>query len=214
MREGLLISGKLVGWRSAPAPPTPALLNPAAPLAIAPASATAMSFLPAIDLIFLQDTKNNFNFLVDSGASLSILPHTSTAPHTSPHLEGANGKPISGFRRRTVCFSGQNFEFDFLLAADATPLLGMDFLPKFGFSKLPSKQQVLHAASGRTFSKASTSSFISRGDSGGGLGIPRPPPLSPRSRHRYNCARNSRHCCAQAPTPQTSPRCRASHQQR
>jgi hypothetical protein len=83
--------------------------------------------------------------LVDSGASLSILPNTSTAPPTDPHLVGANGKPISawGFRRRTVCFSGQNFEFDFLLAADATPLLGMAFLPKFGFSIIPSKQ---HAA--------------------------------------------------------------------
>jgi hypothetical protein len=37
----------------------------------------------------------------------------------------------------------------------------MDFLTKFGFSIIPSKQQVLHAASGHTFSKASTTSFIS-----------------------------------------------------
>jgi hypothetical protein len=68
--------------------------------------------------------------LVDSGASLSILPHTSMGPPTGPHLVGANGKPIPtwGFRRRTICFSGQNFEIDFLLAAVATPLLGMDFL--------------------------------------------------------------------------------------
>jgi hypothetical protein len=109
-----------------------------------------MSFLPAKHLIFLQDTKNNFKFLVDSGASLSILPHSSPAPPTSPHLVGANRKqiPAWGFHRRTVCFSGQNFEFDFLLAAVATPLLGMDFLAKFELSIIPSKQQVLHAASG------------------------------------------------------------------
>jgi hypothetical protein len=37
----------------------------------------------------------------------------------------------------------------------------MEFLTKFGFSIIPLKQQVLHAASGRTFSKASTISFTS-----------------------------------------------------
>jgi hypothetical protein len=52
--------------------------------------------------------KNNLKFLVDSGASLSILPHTSMGPPTGPHLVGANGKPIPtwGFRRHTICFSG------------------------------------------------------------------------------------------------------------
>jgi hypothetical protein len=74
-----------------------------------------------------------------------------------------NGKAITtwGTHPFTVCFSGQNFEFDFLLAALATPPLGMDFLNHFGFSIIPSKKQVLHVASGRTFSKASTASFIS-----------------------------------------------------
>ena len=76
---------------------------------------------------------------------------------------GVNGNqiPAWGFRRRTACFSGQNFEFNFLLAAVAIPLLGIDFLAKFGLSIIPSKQQVLHAASGRTCSKASTTSFTS-----------------------------------------------------
>jgi hypothetical protein len=37
----------------------------------------------------------------------------------------------------------------------------MDFLARFGLSIIPSKQQVLHAASGRTFTKASTTPFIS-----------------------------------------------------
>jgi hypothetical protein len=165
VREGLLIPGKLIGRRPAPAP-LPVLSTPAAhppPLTSELASATAMSFLPAKNLIFLQDTKNNFKFLVDSGASLSILPHSSLAPPTGPHLVGTNGKqiPAWGFRLCTVCFSGQNFKFDFFLAAVATPLLGMDFLTKFELSIIPSKQQDLHAASSRTFSKASTTPFIS-----------------------------------------------------
>jgi hypothetical protein len=87
-----------------------------------------MPFLLAKNL-FLQDTKHMFKFLVDSDATLLILPHSSPAPPTGPHLVGANGKQIPswGFRHRSVCFSGQNFEFDFLLAAVATPLLVMDF---------------------------------------------------------------------------------------
>jgi hypothetical protein len=74
----------------------------------------------------------------------------------------ANGKqiPAWGLRCRTVCFAGHNFEFEFLLAAVATTILGMDFLAKFELSIIPAKQQVLHAASGRTFTKASTSSFV------------------------------------------------------
>jgi hypothetical protein len=58
--------------------------------------------------------------------------------------------PILGFSPFHSLFSGLNFAFDFLLAAVATPLLGMDFLAHFGFSIVPSKQQVLHAATGCT----------------------------------------------------------------
>jgi len=122
-----------------------------------------MSTFPTKNLIFLKDSKNNFIFLVDSGASISILPHSSSAPPTGPHLVGANGKlvPAWGRRRQIVSFAGQDFEFDFFLAAVATPIIGMDFLAKFELSIIPAKQQVLHAASGCTLTKASTSSFVS-----------------------------------------------------
>ncbi len=49
----------------------------------------------------------------------------------------------------------------FFLAAVVTLIIGMDFLAKFDLSIIPAKQQVLHAASGQTFTKASTSSFVS-----------------------------------------------------
>jgi hypothetical protein len=86
-----------------------------------------MSAFPTKNLIFLNDSKNNFNFLVDSGASISIiLPHSSSAPPTGPHLVGANGDivPVWGRRRQTVTFASQDFEFDFFLAAVATPIIG------------------------------------------------------------------------------------------
>jgi hypothetical protein len=122
-----------------------------------------MSTFPTKNLIFLHDSQNKFKFLVDYGASISILPHSSSAPPTGPHLVGANGKPIPAWcrRRHTACFAGHSFEFDFFLAAVATPIIGMDFLAKFDLSIIPAKQQVLHAASGRTFTKASTISFVS-----------------------------------------------------
>jgi hypothetical protein len=122
-----------------------------------------MSIFPTKNLIFLKNSKSNLNFLVDSGASISILPRSSLALPTGPHLVGANGKivPVWGRRRQTVSFAGQDFEFDFFLAAVATPIIGMDFLAKFELSIIPAKQQVLHAASGCTLTKASTSSFVS-----------------------------------------------------
>jgi hypothetical protein len=63
--------------------------------------------------------------------------------------------------RQIVSFAGHDFEFDFFLAAVATPIIGMDFLAKFELSVIPAKQQVLHSASGRILTKASTSSFVS-----------------------------------------------------
>jgi hypothetical protein len=101
--------------------------------------------------------------LVDSGAFISILPHSSSGPSTGPHLVGANGKivPVWGRRHQIVSFAGHNFEFDFFLAAVAIPIIGMYFLANFKLSNIPAKQQVLHAAWGRTLTKASTSSFVS-----------------------------------------------------
>jgi hypothetical protein len=73
--------------------------------------------------------------------SISILPHSSSAPSTGPHLLGANGKlvPAWGRSRQTVSFTGHDFEFDFFLAAVATPIIGMDFLAKFELSIIPTK---------------------------------------------------------------------------
>jgi len=79
---------------SRPLPP-PVPLTPAVPPpATVSASITAMSFLPTKNLIFLQDMHNNFRFLVDSDASLSILQHADTAPPTGLTPGGANGKTI------------------------------------------------------------------------------------------------------------------------
>jgi len=92
-----------------------------------------------------------------------------------------------------VRFDCQPFLFDFLQAAVATPILGMDFLAKFELTIIPLKRQVLHTAMGRIFSQASTIFLITHGT---------PTPLPPTYLHRFkNYSRNShsysnraRHC--------------------
>jgi hypothetical protein len=124
---------------------------------------------------------------------------------------GANGKkiPAWGFRPRTVCFSGQNFEFDFLLAAVATPLLGMDFLAKFELSMIPSKQLVLHAASGLTFTKASTTPFISPWSPETAAAVAALPPQVQQLLEEFPSLLHPK-----PPPPQAAPRHDASYQHR
>jgi hypothetical protein len=57
-------------------------------------TATAMSFSHSSGLMFLRDSYNKLNFLVDSGASLSIIPFSSSQTPLGPKLLGANGASI------------------------------------------------------------------------------------------------------------------------
>ena len=110
------------------------------------ATATAMSFPTGSGLIFLKDQISGKDFLVDTGASLSILPHKSTDPPSGPRLSGANGLPIPawGFSQRTVEFGGKMYTFKFLLAAVAAPILGLDFLRKFRLDVSPVAHKIFN----------------------------------------------------------------------
>jgi hypothetical protein len=119
VRKGLLLPGKLIGRRPAHnSPPPPVLSQPAVPPSVAVSeSVTAMSTFPTKNLIFLKDSKNSLNFLVDSGASISILPHSSSAPPTGLHLVGANGKivPVWGAAARPFLSQAKIFNSIFSL---------------------------------------------------------------------------------------------------
>ncbi len=81
-------------------------------------------------LVFLNDQVTNLPYLVDTGASVSLFPHRSSAAATGPPLAGADGRNISSWGRvtKTLCFGAKNFICSFLLAAVAKPILGVDFL--------------------------------------------------------------------------------------
>jgi hypothetical protein len=71
-------------------------------------------------------------FLVDTGASFSIIPHRSPTAASGPRLFGPSGLPIAcwGERVLRLRFNGRDFTWPFLLAAVDFPILGVDFLKK------------------------------------------------------------------------------------
>jgi len=100
-------------------------------------------------LIFLHDKVTDVPFLVDTGASVSVLPHRSNSTPTGPVLTGADGKNIAswGHVTRKLCFGVQSFLCSFLLAAVSKPILGMDFLAAHRLLVDPFSGTVLNAAS-------------------------------------------------------------------
>jgi hypothetical protein len=78
----------------------------------------------------MLDQVSNRRFLVDTGASYSILPHRSSLPASGPTLYGPAGQSIPCWGERLVRlrFQDLNFNWKFLLADVAFPILGVDFL--------------------------------------------------------------------------------------
>ena len=99
-------------------------------------------------LIFLKDSKSGKDFLVDTGAAVSVLPHVSSDRPSGQPLAGADGKPIAswGTVKRTLSFGLRNFFCTFILAAVAKPILGMDFLAAHRLLVDPFSKLVLDAA--------------------------------------------------------------------
>lgn len=84
-------------------------------------------------LTFLTDDVTGTRFLADTGAAVSVLPHTPHPAFRSEHgpaLAGADGKPIAswGVAHCRLSFGGRIFDnVPFVLAAVSKPILGADF---------------------------------------------------------------------------------------
>jgi cleavage and polyadenylation specificity factor subunit 1 len=99
-------------------------------------------------LVFLQDQVTKQKFLVDTGASVSVLPHSAGTAATGPPLSGADGKPIASWGKVTkkLFFGAQSFFCSFLLAAVSKPILGVDFLAAHRLLVDPGTRTVLYAS--------------------------------------------------------------------
>jgi len=96
-----------------------------------------MSIGRAGRLLFVQDSLSGRRFLCDTGAQRSVLLALRMDVLTSGHgpaMEAANGSPIRtyGVRYVELCFGGQRFGWDFVMANVAVPLIGADFLCAYG----------------------------------------------------------------------------------
>ncbi len=83
-------------------------------------------------------------YLVDTGATLSIVPCNQNSSPSGPLLKGADGQPIPswGLIKKTVQIQGKLFTSTFLQAAVACPILGIDFLRKFKVIVSPEISQI------------------------------------------------------------------------
>ena len=102
-----------------------------------PLGATCASGLHTCRLLHITDRINNLNFLVDTGAQVSVLPpsRTDRLRKQGFTLSAVNGTSIATFGTRSLTLNiglRRTFRWIFIIADVHKPLLGADFLHHFG----------------------------------------------------------------------------------
>ena len=100
---------------------------------------------------FLCDTVSKRQFLVDTGAKVSVLPATGLDTRTKqpgPQLLAANDSSIRTFGTRTLSlhFASNAYQWDFIVADVSHPLLGADFLRSNSLLVDPKGKRLMDAA--------------------------------------------------------------------
>jgi hypothetical protein len=87
-------------------------------------------------LIYLKDSVSHTNYLVDTGAAISLIPFSSSLSATGPEIVNANGSAIPSwnFVRKQLKFGKNSFVHSFLQAKVSQPILGLDFLSRHNIS--------------------------------------------------------------------------------
>ncbi len=111
------------------------------------ANATGMLFPANAGLIFLTDELNRDKYLVDTGATLSIVPCKFQNHSIWPPSQKSRWTtyPLLGFCPKTVQFQGKLFSSQFLQAAVAGPILVIDFIRRFNVTVAPETSQIVFA---------------------------------------------------------------------
>ena len=96
-----------------------------------------MAGLSVSRLFCLRDGPSGLEFLVDTGAEVSVFPATALDLRSARQdrtLRAANGTLIRTFGKRSVSFNvnSRRYSWDFVVADVRRPLLGTDFLCHYG----------------------------------------------------------------------------------
>ena len=122
------------------------------PIHLACASvAPSLDKISSPSLLFIQDILSGRDFLVDSGASVSVFPGPSSSSVDGFRLLTADGSPMycSGSRLIPLRFScgsrSKVYTWKFQLAPVSVPLLGADFLKHFNLMVDIKGRKLVHA---------------------------------------------------------------------
>ena len=90
-------------------------------------------------LVHLRDLITKKNFLIDSGAEISVIPATKMDWVKEDHstLSAANGSPINTYGEKLMIIDiglGRKFSWPFIVADVSYPIIGADFLSNFNLS--------------------------------------------------------------------------------
>ena len=105
-------------------------------------------------MLHITDRKSKFNFLIDSGSQLSILPSTQHDNRSTPHkltLQAVNGATIHTYGQKFLNLDiGLNREFPwiFIIADIKTPILGADFIEHFDLLIHLKKRRLIDSKTG------------------------------------------------------------------
>ena len=119
-------------------------------------SSTPVATLKAISdgnaCLYVRDKNSGRNFLVDTGANISVFPACGRETHSAKadiKLEAANGSAIDAFGKKTLILSssGRKFNWEFIVASVTQPILGADFLCAHGLMVDIQGQRLVDATS-------------------------------------------------------------------
>lgn len=105
-----------------------------------PTELDKLSAAPSISIarVTVHDRKSGRNFLVDTGADISVIPPTvgqkDTTTTTTPQLYAANGTPIATYgtcKKELNLGLRRRFKWEFVVARVNQPILGIDFLRSY-----------------------------------------------------------------------------------
>ncbi len=96
------------------------------------ATAAAMHFPANAGLIFLTDELTNDRYLVDTGATLSIVPCKQNSSQSGPPSQRGRwtANPLLGLHPKNRAVSRQTFHIQFFQSAMDGPILCIEFLKK------------------------------------------------------------------------------------